>query len=82
MTDSDGKEAAPDTAAALCAILLDGLRALAEAGEVDAACRLAGRACAVLRQTDSAQWRRYNVLLHRLGLRAGPVGTGRSAPYG
>lgn len=68
--------------AALSAILLDGLRALAEAGEADTACRLAGRACAALRQKDGAQWRRFNVLLHRLGPRTGPVGTQSSVSNG
>lgn len=55
-------------------ILLSGLNALADAGEAEQACRLAGRACAALRGRDDAQWRRFNVLLHRLGPRTGPVG--------
>lgn len=67
---------------ALSAVLLDGLRALADAGEAEAACQLAGRACAALRQKDGAQWRRFNVLLHRLGPRSGPVGTRSPAPDG
>jgi hypothetical protein len=51
---------------AVCAVLLDSLRALADAGEVEAACRLAGRACVRLRHADSALARRFDVLLHRL----------------
>jgi hypothetical protein len=47
-------------------ILLTSLRALAEAGEVDAACRLAGQACVVLRASDPVGARRFDVLLHRL----------------
>ncbi|MCC6869556.1 MAG: hypothetical protein IT522_12120 [Burkholderiales bacterium] len=51
-------------------ILLASLAALAAAGEVEEACRLAGRACAVHRTTDPAAWNRYNVLLHRLARKA------------
>ena len=50
------------------------LRALADAGEAEQACRLAGRACAAWRGRDAAQWKRFNVLLHRLGPHTGPVG--------
>jgi len=85
VTAADGTttEATPDPAiAALSTILLDGLRALADANEADLACRLAARACAALRRKDGVQWRRFNVLLHRLGPRAGPIGTGSSAPNG
>ncbi|OJY71187.1 MAG: hypothetical protein BGP16_11380 [Sphingobium sp. 66-54] len=85
MTAADGirTDAESDPAiAALSAILLDGLRALTDAGEADMACRLAGRACAALRQNDATQWRRFNVLLHRLGPRSSPVGTPRPAPDG
>jgi len=61
---------------ALCDALLAGLRALADAGEPEPACRLAARACAALRQEPEAQaqWRHFNALLHRLALRTGPVG--------
>lgn len=59
----------------MCAILLDGLQALADAGEADRACRLAGRACAALRDADDDRlWRRFNALLHRIAPRTGPVG--------
>lgn len=47
-------------------ILQRGLAALAETGEVDAACRLAGEAYAALWRGDPANARRFNVLLHRL----------------
>ena len=57
---------ARDQVAALADLLVASLGALAETGEVDAACRQAGKACAVLRETDPAQWRKFNALLHRL----------------
>ncbi|MBN8967140.1 MAG: hypothetical protein J0G95_01560 [Rhizobiales bacterium] len=50
----------------LDALLLESLQALAAAGQPEAACRLAGRACAALRNGDSRQWRKFNALLHRL----------------
>ncbi|MGB3899250.1 MAG: hypothetical protein WA973_11915 [Mesorhizobium sp.] len=55
-----------DRTEAVCAVLLDGLRALADAGEVESACRLAGRACVTLRHARPALARRFDVLLHRL----------------
>ncbi len=58
-TDADRTEA-------VCHVLLDSLRALADAGEAETACRLAGRACVALRRTDPALARRFDVLLHRL----------------
>lgn len=51
---------------AVCNVLLDSLCALADAGEVGAACRLAGRACVSLRRSQPALARRFDVLLHRL----------------
>lgn len=47
-------------------ILLTSLTALAAAGEVEQACRLAGQACVMLRASDPAASRRFDVLLHRL----------------
>lgn len=47
-------------------LLLDALKKLADAGEVEAACRIAGKAFAVLRKTEPGEERRFNVLLHRL----------------
>jgi hypothetical protein len=46
--------------------LLASITALAAAGEVENACRLAGQACVALRGTDPAAARRFDVLLHRL----------------
>lgn len=54
------------TLAGLVDVLLSSLEALAAAGQADAACRLAGRACATLRKDDPIGWRRFNALLHRL----------------
>jgi hypothetical protein len=47
-------------------VLLTSLTALAAAGEVEQACRLAGQACVMLRASDPAASRRFDVLLHRL----------------
>ena len=47
-------------------LLLDALQKLADAGEVDAACRIAGKACVALRRSDAKSERRFNALLHRL----------------
>jgi hypothetical protein len=52
--------------ATLDALLLESLTALAAAGQDDAACRLAGRACALYRQSDMMAWNKFNILLHRL----------------
>ncbi len=71
--------ATPDATAlatGLDELLLASLKALAAAGEVDQACRLAGQACALYRQRDLVAWQRYNGLLHRLAKRA----TGAGAP--
>jgi hypothetical protein len=59
-------EVAPRHAATIVDVLLDSLQQLAAAGETEAACRLAGQACAVLRRDDVPNWRRFNALLHRL----------------
>lgn len=47
-------------------LLLDALQKLAGAGEVDAACRIAGKACVLLRRAAPRDERRFNALLHRL----------------
>lgn len=47
-------------------ILIESLVALAAAGEIEAACKLAGHACAVYRHKDIPAWNRFNGLLHRL----------------
>ena len=53
----------------LCGLLLEGLGALADAGGVEKACRLAGRAYVALRHESPQQARRFDVLLHRLSRR-------------
>ncbi len=52
--------------AGLADILVASLETLAMLGQADAACREAGRACAVLRGANPTQWRKFNALLHRL----------------
>ncbi len=54
-------------------LLLEALQKLADAGEVDAACRIAGKASAVLRRSDPKSERRFNALLHRLTRKLEPV---------
>jgi hypothetical protein len=63
---------APRTAE-LCDILLASLKALAEAGEPETACKLAGSACAALRKDNPEQWSRFNKLLHRLSPKTGTL---------
>ena len=53
-------------------LLLDALQKLADTGGVDAACRIAGKACVLLRQTSPGAEQRFNALLHRLARRLGP----------
>jgi hypothetical protein len=67
--DGCGKAEATDryaSARQLSGILLEGLTALAGAGEVETACRLAGRACVALRLADPKAARQFDILLHRL----------------
>ena len=47
-------------------VLIAGLQALADAGEPDLACRLAGQACAAVRHDNPAAWHHLNVFLHRM----------------
>ncbi len=47
-------------------LLLDALRKLADAGDVDAAWRVAGIAFGVLRRSNPKGERRFNALLHGL----------------
>jgi hypothetical protein len=46
-------------------ILLASLKELAAAGQVETACRLAGQACAALREDSPAAWKAFNAFLHR-----------------
>lgn len=57
-------------------LLLDAVQKLADAGDVDAASRIAGRACVVLRSSDARNERRFNALLHRLTRRLEPLSGG------
>jgi hypothetical protein len=81
MTTTDASKAAATRSpvADLSAILFAGLKALADAGEVEQACRLGGQACSVLRHSHGEEWRRFNSLLHRLAHRSGPVGVPASS---
>lgn len=54
---------------AVVGLLLDALERLADAGEVDQACRIAGKACVILRRCASEAEHRFNALLHRLSPR-------------
>jgi hypothetical protein len=58
-----------DTSVVLIDVLVSSLEALAATGQVDEACRLAGRACAALRGRNPTGWRRFNVFLHRMSPR-------------
>jgi hypothetical protein len=60
----------PASKPALGDILVRSLEELAAAGRVDAACRLAGLACAATRHDDIRSWKRFNALLHRWSARA------------
>lgn len=51
---------------ALAGLLLETVRKLADAGRVEEACRIAGRACAILRPLSPVGEHRFNALLHRL----------------
>lgn len=68
-----GKAAGEDGAQAplpeLAGLLIASLEALAAAGEVEMACRVAGKACVLLRSADPRAARRFNALLHRLSPR-------------
>jgi len=55
-------------------ILARCLEELAAAGRIDAACSLAGLACAATRRNDMKQWKRFNALLHRWSARAAEPG--------
>ncbi|MBS0248372.1 MAG: hypothetical protein JSR61_17285 [Proteobacteria bacterium] len=46
-------------------VLLESLKALATTGHTDTACRLAGQACAAVRQNSPVSWKAFNAFLHR-----------------
>jgi hypothetical protein len=66
--ETESRAGLQDSPTALVEILLSSLEALAATGQADAACRLAGRACAALRKSDPSGWRKFNALLHRLNI--------------
>lgn len=66
MTVNPASQTAARDNTALARVLITSLDALAVAGQPDMACRLAGQACAVVRQSDPATWQRLNVFLHRM----------------
>lgn len=53
----------------LADILLASLNELAAAGRIESACRLAGQACAALREDSPAAWKGFNAFLHRFATR-------------
>jgi hypothetical protein len=55
-----------DVTEPLIDLLLETAKKLADLGHVDEACRIAGQACAILRNTHPTGEHRFNVLLHRL----------------
>lgn len=55
-----------DGVEALAGLLLETVQSLADAGQIEQACRIAGRACAVLRVLHPVGAHRFNGLLHRL----------------
>jgi len=61
----------------LVQLLLASLEKLAAAGEVEAACRLAGEACVLLRTRDARATQHFNALLHRLTRSAHPANQSR-----
>jgi hypothetical protein len=63
--------------ARLCVVLSESLNELAMVGHADTACRLAGRACALLRGRNPSEWARFNKLLHRLSPMSGDIGVNR-----
>ncbi|MHA6646330.1 hypothetical protein [Mesorhizobium sp. A623] len=74
-TDIRAANGSGEIDAELCALLSESLTALTKAGQADAACRLAGRACALLRGRNSPEWARFNKLLHRLSPMTGDIST-------
>jgi hypothetical protein len=71
-TSTEGEvrsHAAKPSPESLACILLASLEALAVAGQVEMACRLAGRACVALRHSDRKGEHLFNALLHRIASR-------------
>jgi len=68
-TDDAAKDAARHAPPQIADILLASLKELAAAGQVETACRLAGQACAALRNDAPDAWSAFNVFLHRFARR-------------
>ncbi|HET6869258.1 MAG TPA: DUF2249 domain-containing protein [Solirubrobacteraceae bacterium] len=66
MTVQNASATRTEPLAGLTAVLIDALRALDAAGQPGPACRLAGRAYAVLRHEHPVHAQRINALMHRL----------------
>lgn len=62
----DAEDGSAAIIADLSRILQESLKALAAAGQADAACRFAARGCVVFRKKNPQEWGRFNALLHRL----------------
>jgi hypothetical protein len=79
VTQADASAGPAELSGGLADLLLLSLEALAAAGQADKACRLAGRACAILSKDGTGGWRKFNALLHRLSKLAPdpPSWTGR-----
>lgn len=82
MTEQVNQRREPHEHAALLPLLVASLNALASAGQVDEACRIAGQVCARLRLSDPQGWSMFNALLHRLARHAPLVGTNVSIEAG
>jgi len=63
---SEAQSADAHSTERLSDILLRSLKLLADTGEVEPACRLAGDACVALRKVDGRSAQRFDALLHRL----------------
>jgi hypothetical protein len=75
MADDNAKRARD-----LPGLLVLSLEKLAAAGEVEAACRLAGEAYVLLRLEDARGAQRFNALLHRLTRATPALRAAREAP--
>ena len=65
-THAERDSGADTLIAPICDLLLASLKTRADCGQADAACRLAGRACVLLRQSQPGIAKRFDVFLHRL----------------
>jgi hypothetical protein len=68
-TAGDSQDVAACVPSQMADILLASLKELAAAGQVETACRLAGQACAALRNDAPDAWAAFNAFLHRFARR-------------